>query len=250
MNEKVFAPKCERGSDLIAFLYGEVSDTEALDVESHIQSCESCKAELVSFGSLRESVVAWKQEALGATSFPVSERVVVPATISRFARQPPSALTAIREFFVLSPLWLKGAVVFGSLLFCLFAVLSVSSLRKKPGASSAVVPASRLYTDEELRARVEKLAQERLQELRAADEQHSNGNVALTLDNVAPDKRPRQRQAPERHVSTAIVSDGSFQKRRPLSRAEREQLAADLRLVLPSEDADLDLVGDRFNRQN
>jgi hypothetical protein len=35
------------------------------------------------------------------------------------------------------------------------------------------------------------------------------------------------------------------QNRRPLSRAEREQLAADLRLL--STDDDLDLLGDRIN---
>src|SRR6266567_4234623 len=103
MEENVFTPKCERGADLVAFLYGEVSDREALDVERHIRSCEVCSAELVSFGSLRKSVVAWRQEALGATSFPVApDSVLVPATIERVAPRQPSALAALREFFTLA----------------------------------------------------------------------------------------------------------------------------------------------------
>ena len=38
--------------------------------------------------------------------------------------------------------------------------------------------------------------------------------------------------------------------RRPLSRQEREQLAADLRLMPEDEEADLDLLGDRLNQQD
>lgn len=36
--------------------------------------------------------------------------------------------------------------------------------------------------------------------------------------------------------------------RRPLSKSEREQLAADLRLITPDDEEDFDLFGDRINR--
>ena len=45
-------------------------------------------------------------------------------------------------------------------------------------------------------------------------------------------------------------SSGQFAKsRRPLSRAEREQLAADLRLLSTSEAEPLQLLGDRINQE-
>ena len=37
-------------------------------------------------------------------------------------------------------------------------------------------------------------------------------------------------------------------RRGPLTKTEREQLAADLRLIIPQDDPDLDLLGDENNR--
>ena len=44
-------------------------------------------------------------------------------------------------------------------------------------------------------------------------------------------------------------SDQFAKSRRPLSRAEREQLAADLRLLSMTEDEPLQLLGDRINQE-
>jgi hypothetical protein len=45
-----------------------------------------------------------------------------------------------------------------------------------------------------------------------------------------------------------VTSSHMAKSRRPLSRAEREQLAADLRLLSTQEDDGLNLLGDRINR--
>jgi len=37
-------------------------------------------------------------------------------------------------------------------------------------------------------------------------------------------------------------------RRAPLTKSEREQLAADLRLISQTEDSDLDLLGEHINR--
>src|SRR5436190_15689914 len=106
MNEIVKTGTCERGEDLVSFLYGEISQPEAQDFETHLQLCRECSTEIASFRDVRESVNRWKQEALGGF---VSPRV--------FAQRKKSAFAAFQEFFALSPFWLKGAVGFAAVLF-------------------------------------------------------------------------------------------------------------------------------------
>src|SRR4030095_5112531 len=115
MNEMMKTPACERGNDLIAFLYGEANEQEAQDFEKHLGMCRDCRSEMASFGYIRESIGVWKEE--GMAGF-VSPQVVAPV-------RQKSALAALREFFNLSPLWMKGAIGFAGVLFCVMAVLVV-----------------------------------------------------------------------------------------------------------------------------
>ena len=63
------ATNCERGSDLIAFLYGEIDERAARDFERHLLNCPDCESELGAFKQIRSSLVAWRQESLaGATA--------------------------------------------------------------------------------------------------------------------------------------------------------------------------------------
>ena len=56
---------------------------------------------------------------------------------------------------------------------------------------------------------------------------------------VAQTPKPKTTKAPSQVANS----------RRPLTRAEREQLAADLRLLSTDDDVDLNLLGDRINNQ-
>src|SRR5207247_4425331 len=114
---------CERADDLVGFLYGEPTDWEARKFERHMQDCAACTTEYAAFGQLRESIVAWRNEALG----PGAGRVLT-STVLPIQPRPPSALAALREFFNLSPLWMKGVAAFASVLFCVFATLAVAYL--------------------------------------------------------------------------------------------------------------------------
>lgn len=230
--KEVTAPNCERENDLVAFLYGELNDTEARTFQSHTRDCASCNAELAAFRDIRESVVAWRNESLGGViSFPIAESVVLRAD-----HKKPSALAALREFFSLSPLWMKGALAFASVLFCLFAVLAIARLRDKPSVVTLQ------YSQQELNALVDRRVQEELQRQRNSPEK------APTLPDVAnaPDRAPRQRVA---NGGNSIALNAPKQKaRRPLSKTEREQLAADLRLISGKNDSDLDLLDDQINQ--
>src|SRR5512138_3703264 len=109
MKERDHSPGCERASDLIAFIYDEADEREAQEFQLHLRDCSVCREEAPSFGLVRESITTWRDEALaGFVSTPVA------ATTNR-----KSAVAALRQFFDVSPLWLKGATAFAVLVFCL-----------------------------------------------------------------------------------------------------------------------------------
>ena len=235
MKEKVDGPGCGRENDLIAFLYGELDSRESTIFRSHMQECHRCTGELAEFSSMRESVGVWRNEALGGVTSPAFQ--TLPVHRSDVAK--PGALSALREFFNLSPLWMKGAVVFASLLFCLFAVLAVGRLRETPPTPVAKNPAARTYSQEELNAAVE----QRVQELQLNKESLRPAPKEIVV------QRPADRVPPKRTANSLIAAGNPQQKaRRPLSKVERQQLAADLRLIDNPLDGDLDLLDDRINQ--
>ncbi len=134
MNER---PICHRSEDLVTYLYNEASAADAQDFASHIETCEACRAEFAVFRQVHESILLWRNEALGSAFSPASQaaRVLPEATSDsrqfvRHERKLP-ALAALREFFSVSPLWLRGATAFAALLLCVLAVLAISRLSQR-----------------------------------------------------------------------------------------------------------------------
>ena len=229
MQERSGTQKCDRENDLITFLYGECNETEARNFEQHVRTCSVCESDLAGFNSVRKSMTAWRSDFLGVTETVKSS----PTTEPRVTRQR-SAVAAIREFFNLSPLWLKGAVAFASILFCLFAALTIFSMRNqnKPSVASSD---NKVYTEEELNSRVNEA-------LAAAKEQFDKERMAQVQ------KESHNDQLAARHGDSAVAHNKKGPSR-PLSRTERQQLAADLRLISSSDEPSLDLLGDRINQQ-
>jgi len=238
--QELDAPSCERENDLVAFLYGELSDVENESFDSHLHTCRICQRQTSDFRSIRESVVAWRDESLGRAS------VTVPETSTLINQDKGSALAALRAFLDLSPLWMKGAVGFAAIMFCIFTVLTVAHLRNTP-AVTAATPNSQGYSRQELNALVEKGVQDELARRKVAEEPRSpssQASVAVKDETVGARSRGHLNQ------STAVATNARNEKaRRPLSKAEREQLAADLRLVSSRNERGLDLVNDQINEQ-
>jgi Predicted transmembrane transcriptional regulator (anti-sigma factor) len=215
---------CERASDLIAFVYKEASESEARDFELHLKQCSNCRDEVASFGSVRESITAWKHEALAG---------FVPA--------PPatrkSALAALRHFFDLSPLWLKGATAFAVVAFCVLAALAIVRLQT-PQPTVASANSGAVYTEQDVN-RIVKEALAKQQDTKPPVETPQIVVKSPVVKSLVV-KSPK----PKRIVEPSQMA----KSRRPLSRAEREQLAADLRLLSTHEEASLNLLGDRINQ--
>jgi hypothetical protein len=217
MNENRFS-SCERAEELVSVLYGEASEREARDFQLHLKQCGSCSEEFAAFANVRESIGEWRDEAL-------SGFVSSPAVAALPARK--SALAALRQFFDLSPLWLKGAVGFAAVVFCVLAALAV--FRPKPEVPQvAAIDRDTVYTQADVdRAVQQALAKQAEQQL------------------VPPQPKVVQPVSPSN--STVVKRAGRPEARRPFSRAEREQLAADLRLLSGDDDLDLELPADKNN---
>jgi hypothetical protein len=225
MEDKTGDLVCERSDDLISFLYQELGEREVRTFKQHLADCASCSRELNSFSEIRNGVVAWREQSLSMINHRSS-------LASSFAEKP-SALAAIRQFFALSPLWLKGSVAFASLLLFAAVAFLVVSLRVKPAAPLAST--DKVYSEAELRAKVEEEIQARLKELKPQDD---GAKEELT-------RPPLLVQQPKPKVRSA--GSNVRTRRAPLSESERAQLAADLRLISPTED-DLNLLGEQINR--
>jgi anti-sigma factor RsiW len=206
-------PDCERASDLIAFLYNEADESERRDFQLHLNECSTCREEVASFGAVRESITAWRDEALAGF---VSKPVVTTRK---------SALAALRQFFDLSPLWLKGATAFAVIAFCVLAAMVFVKLRSNNVPTTTTTSAA-IYTQED----VDRLVNQAL----ARQEKPDVETPRVLVQTPKPKK--------SRNSATSQLA------KRPLSRAEREQLAADLRLLSTDDDATLHLLGDRINQ--
>ena len=236
--KEVNALNCGRENDLIGFLYGELNEVEALAFQRHLQECVTCNTEFAGFGDVRESVVAWRNESLGSVGFPAQ---ITDSSPTRAARARPSAMAAWREFFNLSPLWMKGAVAFAAILFCVFAGLALARLRDKPRDAVVRAPVAPIQSPQELKALVDQRVQEELRRIKKSEEQPSAPITANTSSQKNSVKRIANR-------SNEVASNSGQSARRPLSKTEREQLAADLRLVSAKSDSDLNLLDDTINQ--
>lgn len=216
---------CDHRDALISVIYGEASEHEATEFKVHMRTCAPCQAEMRAFGDVRESIGTWKLEALAG----VVPEVAIPTKTPR----AKSAIAALREFFDLSPLWLKGATAFATVLFCLLAVLALGRLREptQPTVVDNNKPDA-IYTEEQKNQFVKK----------ALDEQK-----AALLAQSAPSPEEIKPEPVNRQQIVISSSTRVAKGRRPLTKWEREQLAADLRL-LKRDDDDIELLSEPINR--
>lgn len=127
---------CDRAEELMAYLYDEAQPSESRAFRAHLETCAVCRAELEAFGDVRRSVALWRAEAevnapasvtVGVFEAQAAEAQAaaapVPFTHAVHARSR-SAAAALREFFRLSPLWLRAGTVAAALSICALAALA------------------------------------------------------------------------------------------------------------------------------
>jgi hypothetical protein len=224
MNETLNNTSCDRADDLISFLYGESDERETNDFKLHLKACANCQNEFVSLGGVRDSIALWKAEAFSAPRV-----AIAAATIQR-----RSAAAALREFFTLSPLWLKGAVSFAAILFCVMAILLVNRTTTTPPVVESAKGVKQ-YSEQEMKEAVAKALRDQARNL-----------AATTATNNQTEVKPLP-VTKETHQVFGANRTAQWASHKPLSRAERQQLASDLRLLGTRDEDTLNLIGDRIN---
>lgn len=226
MNHIEDTPGCERRDEMITVLYAEANENELAQFQQHMQTCATCEAEMRGFGYVRESIGAWRVEVFSAMD---QSTVTVPT----YAPKAKSARTALREFFDLSPLWLKGATAFATVLFCLLAVMAVTRFNQQRPEYAVTSKSDAKYTEQEKNEIVR----------RALDEQKQTLLTQAKADETTPAK-----PAADVRRKNVLRSTQVAKGRRPLTKWEREQLAADLRLLERGDDDGIELLSDPINR--
>ncbi len=220
-------PVCHRAEDLVTYLYGEASEVDAKDFTEHLQQCDACRSEFGVFQQVHDSILLWRTEALGAAFSPTAVAAESRVDSTQFVQHERklTALAALREFFSVSPLWLRAATGFAVLLLCVLGVLTISRSWSRPVqlANKGTEPK---YSQQDL----DQAVQKRLEEIAKLNQQQTPPQVNKASTDKEPTKHGNQDQVVVNRVQPKTP------RARGLSRQEREQLASDLRLIPRDED--------------
>jgi len=239
---------CTRAEDLVAYLYDEASEDEAQDFERHTQRCASCKAELAAFTQVRSNISEWRNHALGlAETTALANEIAPVAQRSESPALKPSALAALREFFALSPVWLRAATGLASLAICALVLFAVARVAEGP----RVVFVEKAVPVGPTQADVDALVDKRVREELAArnnQEEIKAGPIAVPVSDQSNTTLAQSRG----RSSSAQRLSGVRTGRTPatVSTEEYEELARDLQLVPTRDEEDLPRLIDLIDEAN
>lgn len=214
---------CACADDLVTYLYGEASKSEAVEFERHMEHCDSCRNEMAAFSRVHEDIVEWRNQSL--PSFESSHAVAHALPEAAAAPRKRSAMAALREFFTLSPLWMRAATAVAVIVVCALMVFTVAHFSEQRGTMVQVVPTAptQAQLDEMLKQRAEELRRKQEQEAKAsATEQRP---VEVVKDNgTAPAPKVK---SPTGSKSSALAQQRNREKPATVkaSQEARQQLA-------------------------
>jgi len=221
MNEDFLKQDCQQQDELISVLYGEASPEDTKQFQTHLRQCVSCAREYEAFSGVRSSVHQLRDLALAGFQ--------PQSPVQRVERK--SARAALTSFFNLSPVWMKLGTAVAIAVLCVFGFIGF--MKSKQVVNSPLKEAAaRMYSEAELKDAV----------ARAVNE----ANVAARSDHGTVGSVQAENSSDR--ISVNRIQSQSPKNRRPLSRYERQQLAADLRLVARPDEDGLELLSDRINQ--
>jgi anti-sigma factor RsiW len=237
---------------LVAYFYGESAPEEAADFRRHLAGCDACGEELAAFGGVREGLAEWREEVMRSIpALNVAERVAPLASAAKTEThlrevthaveatrvRTRSASAALREFFTLSPMWLRVGAATAVLVVCTLAALTLARAEVrwdsngfafKTGATERVVekqvqaPAPDGFTQEQVDALVRRNVEREVAAARARWETENAAHVGVVNAGGEP------RAASSRNTGDAVASKSQQGARRHTRGGTRgEQLAED-----------------------
>lgn len=239
---------CERADALLAYLYGETTEAETAQFATHLQSCDACQTEATTLGAIRTQLSdlrdgslahAWRaathkqtfaerlSPAFTAASLPAPVAATRLTSQTNDARSARAAFAALRDFFTLSPVWMRGATAFATVaIVALLAFAAFSFGRERAVSNNAVAidtnrnaVASPTYTE----SQVEQLISQRVAQERATWEaQNRTGEVEDAEQTASPAANPKQPTSARQQTVLARATEPANQsQRRALRNNER-----------------------------
>ncbi len=248
-DKELTSSSCARAEELVAYLYNEASETDSKDFERHMLTCASCEGELATFGHVRSSIAVWRSHALGSEAHALATAAITPSLeLPQAAVRKPSAITALREFFALSPLWLRTATALTSLAICALVVWASARVMEEP----RVLVVEKVVEKDPTQAQVDALVAKRVREELAAqsnrDERSSKEMMATASEQRG--STPAQ-SGPGRSVSAPGRAPATRRSPAPkVSTQEYEEIARDLQLVPTRDEEDLPRLIDLIDEAN
>lgn len=245
-------PACARAEDLVSYLYGEADRDAAHSFEAHMQACASCHAELAGFRQVRSSVGDWRAEALGSQAPVVAANgsTVAAAPARLAAERKRSALAAIREFFSLSPVWMRAATATLAIVFCALVALTVARYVEQPKTLVVVDKATRSQPSAEKSPELANVQQK----TETATAKPSPEGVApeQQIVKVSDENKDRARPKVWREYKQSAAANRELAKtpKLKLSPQESREIARDLRLVASKDEDDLPRLSDLIDETN
>jgi hypothetical protein len=202
---------CGRGDEVVAYLYGEATREEAGLFRRHLEACAVCREELAALGGVREGLAAWRAEALGTVPALNIEEALAPSTRAlSSAPRKRSARAALREFFSLSPPWLRAGAFAATLAVCALLALTLARAEVRLGSDGLAfragvtervvreqvpVPTRAGYTEEQVNAiaaqRVAEAKAQLVAEMKAQAEQRRPEEIVnVNAGRVSPPPSP------------------------------------------------------------
>ncbi|HEY9401188.1 MAG TPA: zf-HC2 domain-containing protein [Pyrinomonadaceae bacterium] len=247
MNETTKINNCERAGELVAYFYGEASRDERARFDAHLALCGACREELAAFAEVREAVGHWHAEILSNAPAPSlagtfstvarRETASAPAAVPR-----RSAITALREFFTLTPVWLRAGMAAGALAVCTLVALAVfnAEVRWDDGglafgtrlrrSETKSAPPAKVYASGEKvysQAELDKLVAERdaalreLEDTRAQLDDSREANLIAAVTTLEPASASRTISTPG-NARRGRRAPATQPKRRPSGRDEED----------------------------
>lgn len=244
---------CARAEDMVSYLYGEADEAASQSFLAHTSRCASCRTELAAFGSVRANIGEWRSQALSAPAqadMRASSSVIALPDSNAQARAR-SAMAAIREFFTLSPVWMRAATAAFGILFCALVALAVAHYLEQPKIVTVekVAPAQPSTSD----AARTKEESAQAQALNAVTPDVAQPNVAIKTAAEANDREALPKAAPVFKRNAARQSNLASNRAPKLriSPQESKEIARDLRLTIAANDEDdLPRLSDLIDESN
>jgi Putative zinc-finger len=243
---------CARNEEMVTYLYGEATRDEAKEFEKHLQNCSSCRSELATFGDVREAMGEWRQQALGSLTSPALEahaaRHFAPAAASTRRR---SAIAALREFFTLSPTWMRAATAVAALVFCALAAIAVAYFVQKPQTVVVETQAKSGYSEKEVESKIAAAI-----EKQKASQVKDAPTPSPERPQVARNEQPKVTDQVRRNTSGAIRIASNNRKQqavpRTLARSSKTELASTdfLPFTAPGDEESLPSLTDLVDDDN